>query len=87
MPGGFQAQSNYEEGAAEKVFSFLDMSGRAGGLWSTVAWLLSLFLVILHLKTATLTLTPSKEGVQTWPHLRKLTVIESRPGEEKNGMA
>lgn len=73
MPGGFRAQSNYEEGA-EKAFSFLDMSGRAGGLWSTVAWLLSLCLVILHLKTATLTLTPGKEEVWTWLCLRKLTV-------------
>lgn len=71
VPGGFHAQCKYEKEASEKPLVFWTCSA---GPVASRACLLSLFLVIFHLKTATLTLTPRKELARIGLRLRELTV-------------
>lgn len=71
VPGGFQAQCNYEKEATEKSLVFWTCSAEPVAFG---VCLLSPFLVIFHLKTVTLTLTPHKERVPIGLHLRELTV-------------
>lgn len=83
--GGFQAQSHYEKEAAEKLLVFWTCSAEPV---ASRACLLSPFLVIFHLKTATLTPHPTQgAGADRAPFERVDSHLESRPGEGRHSMA